>query len=487
MNKLHKKLDLIPMIDNLGNGKITVAGDVMLDSYWYGSTRRISPEAPVPVVKVNKSEARPGGSANVAMNIGSLGTKCDMVAITGNDESAQELEEILGQFPIKSKFQKIEDSKTISKLRIMSQHQQLIRIDHEDGFPNIKRDEIEKYFEESIKDSDVVVISDYAKGTLKSTQDWIKKSVNLGKPVIVDPKGNDFSKYRNATIITPNFSEFENVVGKCRSEEEIVKKASGLIRELNLRTLLITRGEKGMTLVFNEKEYISVPAETKEVFDVTGAGDTVVATLAASLSSGIDLVSAVRIANYAAGIVVSKLGTAFTDKEEIKKTILGEVKKEFSPLYKGVVDIEKLLKLLSESKKRGEKIVMTNGCFDILHPGHIDYLKKAKKLGDRLIIAVNSNDSVKRLKGESRPLNSLETRMIMLDALESTDWIIPFEEDTPRDLIEKILPDILVKGGDYQVHEIAGSDAVLSHGGSVEIMDFLPGFSTTGLIEKIKE
>ena len=475
------------MIENLGAGKVTVAGDVMLDSYWYGGTKRISPEAPVPVVKVDHSEARPGGSANVAMNIGSLGAECDMVAITGNDELADKLESSLGRFNIKAKFQKIENVRTISKLRIISQHQQLIRIDHEDDFPETDRNEIEQYFTESIRDSNVVVISDYAKGTLKSTQDWIKKAVKLRKPVIVDPKGNDFSKYRNATIITPNYSEFENVVGKCRDENEVVKKASGLIKALNLNTLLITRGEKGMTLVFDENEYINVPAETKEVFDVTGAGDTVVAALAASLSAGVDLLSAVKIANYAAGIVVSKLGTAFTTREEIKNSLLSEIKKEFKPLKKGIVDIEKLCELLTEAKRRGEKIVMTNGCFDILHPGHAQYLKKAKKLGDRLVVAVNSDDSVKRLKGISRPLNDAGTRMTMLDALESTDWIIEFHQDTPKDLIEKLLPDILVKGGDYEIHEIAGSQAVIRNGGRVEIMEYLPDYSTTGLINRIKE
>lgn len=487
MNNYFKKIELIPMIENLGKGKITVAGDVMLDSYWYGETKRISPEAPVPVVKVQNSDERPGGSANVAMNIGSLGVKCDMVAITGDDDLAKLLENKLKEFKIKSKFQKIKNSKTISKLRIISQHQQLLRIDHEDGFPNIKRDKIEKYFEDSIKDSNVVVISDYAKGTLKSTKEWIKKAVSLHKPVIVDPKGSDFSKYRNATIITPNFSEFEEVVGKCRDENEIIRKGSGLIKELNLNTLLITRGEKGMTLIFDENEFINIKAKTKEVFDVTGAGDTVVAALASSIAAGVDLVSSVRIANYAAGIVVSKLGTAFTTKEELKTVILGEVQKEFKPLRKGIVNLEDLINLLGESKRRGEKIVMTNGCFDILHPGHIKYLQEAKKLGDRLIVAVNSDVSVTRLKGENRPLNSVETRMTMLDALESTDWIIEFSEDTPRNLIERILPDVLVKGGDYQIDEIAGASAVLQNGGEVKTLNFLEGFSTTNLINRIKE
>lgn len=487
MDNYFKKIELIPMIENLGKGKITVAGDVMLDSYWYGETKRISPEAPVPVVKVQNSDERPGGSANVAMNIGSLGAKCDMVAITGDDELAKTLENKLREFKIRAKFQKIKNSKTISKLRIISQHQQLLRIDHEDGFPNIKRDRIEKYFEESIKDSNVVVISDYAKGTLKSTKEWIKKAVSLNKPVIVDPKGSDFSKYRNATIITPNYSEFEQVVGKCHDEREIIKKGSGLIKELNLSTLLITRGEKGMTLIFDENEFINIKAKTREVFDVTGAGDTVVAALASSLAAGVDLVSSVRIANYAAGIVVSKLGTAFTTKDELKSVILAEVQKEFKPLKKGIVNLEELISLLSEAKRRGEKIVMTNGCFDILHPGHIKYLREAKKLGERLIVAVNSDISVTRLKGEKRPLNSVETRMTMLDALESTDWIIEFGEDTPRNLIERVLPDILVKGGDYQIDEIAGAPAVLQNGGEVKTLNFLEGFSTTNLINRIKE
>ncbi|PID78335.1 MAG: bifunctional heptose 7-phosphate kinase/heptose 1-phosphate adenyltransferase [Deltaproteobacteria bacterium] len=475
------------MVENLGKGKITVAGDVMLDSYWHGLTSRISPEAPVPVVKVTDYDSRPGGSANVAINIGSLGAKCDMIAVTGDDTACMEIEKSFERFDIKAKFQKIKNAKTISKLRIISQNQQLIRIDHEEGFPDIKRDEIEKFFEDSIIDSNVVVISDYAKGTLKSAKEWIKKAVLLGKPVIVDPKGADFSKYKNATIITPNFKEFEAVVGKCRTEKEIIKKGTALIKELNLNTLLVTRGKKGMTLIFDENEFINVPSETKEVFDVTGAGDTVVAALAAALSSGLDLLSAVKIANYAAGIVVSKLGTAFTTKTEIKNTLLLKGKKKFKPLKKGIVSCENLFELLSEAKKYGEKIVMTNGCFDILHPGHVSYLKKAKELGDRLIVAVNSDNSVKKLKGESRPLNPCSTRMTMLDALESTDWIVEFEEETPKKLIEKILPDILVKGGDYKVDEIAGAEAVLKNGGDVKIIEFLDGYSTTSLIRKIKE
>ncbi|MDY0132239.1 MAG: bifunctional D-glycero-beta-D-manno-heptose-7-phosphate kinase/D-glycero-beta-D-manno-heptose 1-phosphate adenylyltransferase HldE [Desulforegulaceae bacterium] len=487
MDNYFKKIELIPMIENLGKGKITVAGDVMLDSYWYGETKRISPEAPVPVVKVQSSDERPGGSANVAMNIGSLGTRCDIVSITGDDELAKVLEKKLKEFKIRTKFQKIKNSKTISKLRIISQHQQLLRIDHEDGFPGIKRDKIEKYYEDSIKDSNIVVISDYDKGTLQSTREWIKKAVSLNKPVIVDPKGTDFSKYRNATIITPNFSEFEAVVGKCNNEKEIVKKGSGLIKELNLNTLLITRGDKGMTLIFGDNEFINIKAKTKEVYDVTGAGDTVVAALASSLAAGIDLVSAVRIANYSAGIVVSKLGTAFTTKKELKNVLLAEVQKEFRPLEKGIVNLEELINLLGEAKKRGERIVMTNGCFDILHPGHIKYLKEAKSLGDRLIVAVNSDNSVTRLKGEPRPLNPVQTRMTMLDALESTDWIIEFGEDTPENLIEKVLPDILVKGGDYKIDEIAGGSAVLQNGGEVKTLNFLEGYSTTNLINKIKE
>ena len=487
MNKNINNHNILNSLKNIGTGTILVAGDVMLDSYWYGATSRISPEAPVPVVKVNNSESRPGGSANVAMNIGSLGVNCSMVAITGNDDLSTELENHLKIFSITPKFQKIKDKKTISKLRVISQHQQLIRIDHEDNFANEDRKEIEHFFEESLSKADVAVISDYAKGTIDSAEKWIKKAVQKNIPVIVDPKGSNFDKYKNATIITPNFNEFEQVVGKCNSEEEIINKALSLISRLNLKYFLITRGEKGMTLVSQKGENITIAAQSKEIFDVTGAGDTVVAALAVCFAANIDIISSVKIANYAAGIVVTKLGTAFTDKDEIKAAILQDIKRKTPDLEKGMVSLDILLKNIAHAKKNGEKIVMTNGCFDLLHPGHIDYLKKAKKLGDRLIVAVNTDESVKRLKGSSRPINPVESRMQILEELECTDWIIPFEEDTPRALIAKILPDILVKGSDYKVEEIAGSKEVIENGGEVILIDYLDGFSTSSIIENIKK
>lgn len=478
---------LIPLIEKIGAGRVLVTGDVMLDRYWYGATSRISPEAPVPVVKVADAESRPGGSANVAMNVGSLGTACDMVAVTGNDADARELEQKLSLFNINVKFHRINGFKTISKLRIVSQNQQLIRIDHEDAPPLADRSEIERFYVTSVAKADIVVISDYAKGTLVSTPEWIAEAVKKGKPVIIDPKGTDFSKYRNATLITPNYKEFEAVVGKCGAEADILQKAGALVHDLGLKALLITRGETGMTLVTGSGRSIHVPAQTREVFDVTGAGDTVVAALAASMAAGVDLESAVRIANYAAGIVVSKLGTAFVTRDEIKAALKRDAVEKRAPLELGIMTVEHLADVLTESRRRGEKIVMTNGCFDILHPGHAAYLEKARQLGDRLIVAVNSDDSVRRLKGDARPVNPSRTRMAMLAALSATDWIVEFGEDTPAELIARLKPDILVKGGDYAVADIAGSDTVIANGGRVVLMDYIQGFSTTDLINRIKE
>ena len=305
---------------------------------------------------------------------------------------------------------------------------------------------------------------------------------NANVPVLIDPKGTDFERYRNATLLTPNMSEFEAVVGVCRSEEEIIEKGLKLISDINLTALLITRSEKGMTLLRPDQPAFHLPTEAKEVFDVTGAGDTVISVLATALADGRTFEEACYLANVAAGIVVGKLGTSTVSVIELENAIHGRTTTGF-----GIMSESELKNAVTLAKGRGEKIVMTNGCFDILHPGHVSYLENARKLGDRLIVAVNTDNSVKRLKGDTRPINDLASRMAVLAGLSSVDWLVAFDEDTPQRLIGEILPDLLVKGGDYQPEDIAGAKEVWANGGDVKVLNFENGCSTSNVIKKIRE
>tara|TARA_Y100000589_G_C27196071_1_gene646866 strand:- start:2544 stop:3971 length:1428 start_codon:yes stop_codon:yes gene_type:complete len=463
--------------------KILVVGDAMLDKYWLGATSRISPEAPVPVVNVDIEEYRIGGAGNVAVNASALGADAEILSLVGDDSNAELLESMLSESGVFSMMQRVPDGRTITKLRVLSHNQQLIRLDFEPIITSASTNYIIDKFHQNLHRFDVVILSDYAKGTLAAkTENILSSAKEAGKIIIVDPKGNHFEKYRGATIITPNISEFEAVAGKCSSLEEIFQRGKDLLIELELNALLITRGELGMVLIEKNHPPVSIPANSREVFDVTGAGDTVVATLGAALGSGSKLIDAVHLANMAAGIVVGKLGTASISLDELNEAL----DPRHSSCNKTTCKTEELLEKVKAARMKGERIVMTNGCFDILHPGHIQYLKQASQLGDRLIIAVNSDDSVSRLKGPNRPINSLEARLEMLCAYDFVDWVISFDEETPERLYEKILPDILVKGGDYCENDIAGARQVRSAGGEIKILNFLPGHSTSMIIDKIK-
>ncbi|EDY86229.1 bifunctional protein HldE [gamma proteobacterium HTCC5015] len=453
----------------------------MLDRYWYGDTSRISPEAPVPVVKVGQIEERAGGAGNVALNVTALEGRADLIGLVGQDEAAGSLSAVLSGQGVQCRFQTVEGSHTITKLRVISRQQQLIRADFEDGFLASPSGLEEAAVRKAMAESRVVVLSDYGKGSLRDIPALIKMARESNCPVLIDPKGTDFSIYRDATLITPNQSEFEAVVGPCNSDAELMQKGEQLRAELNLDALLVTRSEKGMVLFRRDCEPFIQPTRAREVFDVTGAGDTVIATLAASIAAGCDLVEATQLANIAAGIVVGKLGTATTNLRELQAAML-----EHAPLERGVVSEESLVSLIERARSNGERVVMTNGCFDILHSGHVAYLSQAAALGDRLIVAVNSDDSVKRLKGPERPVNGLDQRMAVLSGLESVDWVVPFSEDTPQRLIEACLPDVLVKGGDYQPEDIAGGAAVQANGGEVRVLDFVDGCSTSRIIEDIR-
>lgn len=469
-------------LPSLATANVLVVGDLMIDRYWHGDTSRISPEAPVPVVLVGESEERAGGAGNVALNISALGAKSTLMGFTGDDEPCQALEKLLKPVGIDCIFDKLAGAATITKLRVLSRHQQLIRLDFEDGFESQKADNLLKSFESQLSKSGAVVLSDYGKGTLRQVQEFIQLARKAGKKVLVDPKGSDFSKYRGASLITPNMHEFEGVVGHCDDDEDIVTKGQALMTRLELEALLITRSERGMTLLQKDMPAIHLPTHAKEVFDVTGAGDTVISVLAAALAAGESYASATALSNLAAGIVVSKLGTATVSMDELRRAI-----REQHQIQRGVMDEDTLLDLVNESKEHGETIVMTNGCFDILHAGHVAYLEQARELGDRLIVAVNDDASVKRLKGPERPVNTMEKRMRMLAALECVDWVVPFYEDTPTRQICKLNPDILVKGGDNDPDKIPGGDCIRKAGGEVKVLTYVDGVSTTGIISTIRE
>lgn len=470
-------------LQDFSRANVLVVGDLMLDRYWYGNTSRISPEAPVPVVHIAKSEERVGGAGNVALNIAALGSHPTLIGLCGNDPAGDRLQQLMESAKVRCRLHRISNRETITKLRVLSRNRQLIRLDFEDGFHGVESDTTLDFFCDEVKNTNAVVLSDYGKGTLRSVRSLIEIARDRGKPVLVDPKGKDFSVYSGATLITPNLAEFEGIVGPCTQSAQIVEKGVRLIRDLGIDALLVTRGEHGMTLIERGAEPLHLPTQALEVYDVTGAGDTVISVLSASLAAGHSLRDSIALANVAAGIVVGKLGTAAISLDELRYALQKQ-----RAHHRGIIELDLLIETVAVARASGEKIVATNGCFDILHPGHIAYLQQARSLGDRLVVLVNTDDSVRRLKGPLRPVNNLETRMAMLAALECVDWVISFAEDTPESLLCRILPDVLVKGGDYKdVRALAGYDCITANGGEVRILDYVEGFSTSEFIRNLRE
>lgn len=468
----------IPQFDNV---RVLVAGDVMLDRYWFGATGRISPEAPVPVVHVRDTVERPGGAGNVAVNLASLGVHCTLLGITGDDVAATALAASIEKRGVHCQLTRLKQTSTITKLRVLSRHQQLIRVDFEETFGSFSAPPLLAQFQRALAaDVQVAILSDYGKGSLAGVQELIAAARTAGKRVLVDPKGRDFSKYTGASAITPNLAELEAVVGECPDEAAIVSKGDKLRADLGLQALLVTRGEHGMTLLEAGHAPLHLPTQALEVSDVTGAGDTVIALLAAGLGAGLKFAEAAALANFAAGLVVAKLGAASVTPAELRLAA-------HSRNGGGVLDEAAAMDAVSHARSQGERIVMTNGVFDILHAGHVSYLAQARKLGDRLIVAVNDDASVRRLKGVHRPVNTLANRMRVLSALGCVDWVVPFSEDTPERLICKILPDVLVKGGDYRPEQVAGQECVRKNGGEVRILPYIEGMSTTKIIDALKK
>lgn len=468
-------------VPDFSGARVLVAGDVMLDQYWFGLTARISPEAPVPVVRVRDSQERPGGAANVAVNLAALGVQTSLTGLTGDDAAAERLERLLSGQHIDCRFVRAAGAPTITKLRVLSRNQQLIRLDQEEAFGTAPLGSIAGVFGEALVVADVVILSDYGKGALDGVGDLIALGRRAGKCILVDPKGTDFQRYRGASALTPNLGEFEAVAGPCADDEQLAARGEDLRAELDLEFLLVTRSERGMTLIARDAEPLHLAAEAREVYDVTGAGDTVIALLGASLAAGLPAAGAAALANLAAGLVVRKIGVASVTPAELRLALHQRGKGGG-----GLVAREELVRFVREAKARGERVLMTNGCFDILHAGHVAYLEEAKSLGDRLIVAVNDDASVRRLKGDGRPVNPLADRMAVLGGLAAVDWVVPFAEDTPEALICEVLPDLLVKGGDYAMEDIAGGDCVLANGGEVRVLAFHEGRSTTAMLEAIR-
>ncbi len=463
---------------DFSNVNVLIIGDVMLDRYYYGSVSRISPEAPVPVINVKSETHTMGGAGNVVNNIKGLLSKCTIVGSVRKDEAGSLLTNMFSK--INANHILIDTGMpTISKLRVIGSKQQIARLDFENivPFSDKVNQKIKQVYDKELTDHDIVVISDYGKGMCSDDicSYVIEQANKQNKKVIIDPKGSSWSKYCNAFLVTPNVKELGEVCGYNipNNDEEIIKYGSIIREKYNLNYLVVTRSEKGITII--GKNYVkTIPTQAMEVFDVSGAGDTVVACLSVFLGFGLDINEAVYYANAAAGVVVGKLGTAPITLSELTYSLSGFHTSKVIPLN-SIADI------IKREKSFDKKIVFTNGCFDILHVGHVKYLKKAKTLGDILILGLNSDNSVKRLKGNSRPINNAESRAAVLEALECIDYIVIFEEDTPSNLIKDIRPNILVKGGDYKVEDVAGRE----YADNVVIIDFIDGYSTTATINKI--
>ncbi len=462
---------------DFSGAKVLVAGDLMLDRYHFGSVSRISPEAPVPVVNVKRTTQTLGGSGNVVNNIAHLGADAVMMGVWGDDSDAVILKGMMENIKIECDML-VTDAPTTTKLRVIGEKQQIVRLDFEEITPITREQagDVSARVKEHIKSCGAVVISDYGKGfcTLDVCEEIIRLAEHQGIPVIVDPKGSDWRKYSGATTVTPNVKELAEAVGRYvpNEDEAVVLAAREIIDRVRLKYLVVTRSEKGITVV-DSSDYMHFPTEAQEVFDVSGAGDTVVASLALGLAKGFSLKDAVTVANRAAGIVVGKIGTAPVLLSELNGS--HDVKSKLMPL-------EALLKELEKTRLTGKKVVFTNGCFDILHKGHVTYLKKAAELGDILVLGLNSDDSIHRIKGPERPINNETDRAEVLAALESISYITIFDEDTPYELIKAVSPDILVKGADYKIEEVVGREFAKK----TVLIDFVHGYSTTSVIKAMQ-
>ena len=470
------------ILENNTKPNILVIGDLMVDHYLWGNCDRISPEAPVPIIDIKKETSVLGGAGNVINNLLSLGSNVGVLSVIGDDDVAEEVKYLIDATEAKSYMILQKGRSTSKKSRIMASKSQIVRYDHESK-NNISFDSADKIYaklQQIINAYDIILLSDYGKGVLTKhlTKQIISFANKCNKKVIVDPKGEDYSKYKGAYFLTPNKKEAELATGiKIESDDTLKEALKALQETAKLDLSIITLSENGISILDDEKVTIK-PTVAREVYDVTGAGDTVLASLGFALAKNVDIYNAVEFANLAAGVVVGKLGSATVTLDEIE-----EYK---ASLHKSSIDLhiktrKEIKRISKRSKAQNKTVVFTNGCFDILHKGHVSYLNTAKSFGDVLIVGLNSDESVKRLKGEDRPINNEEDRAYILSALESVDYVVIFDEDTPYELISKVKPDILVKGADYEGKEVVGSDIAKE----TKLVKFVDGKSTSSTIDKI--
>ncbi len=479
-------LSLADAVRRLKKTTVTVVGDAMLDRYCYGTVGRISPEAPVPIVSVEREVAMPGGAGNVVRNLTALGVPVAFVSVVGDDEAGSNLTSLVGGQPNVEPWLLVQGGRTTTmKTRYIASGQQILRADHEqtDAIQPKLADRLVKIAGDAIAATDVTVISDYMKGTLPGDVParLIAAAKAAGRRVMVDPKGPDYSRYAGADIVTPNRKELAEATGmRIDSEEAIVEAATWLRTEYGFGAVLVTRSEDGLTLVdgAGPRHY---PAEAPEVFDVSGAGDTVVAVVAAGMGAGLPLGVAVRIANIAAGIVVGKTGTAIARESEILTALTPE-----GGTLRKVMNRDATAEQVERWRQRGWKVGFTNGCFDLLHPGHVHLLEQCRAQCDRLVVGLNADSSVRRLKGPTRPVQPEAARAAVLAGIASVDAVTVFEEDTPETLIAMLRPDLLIKGSDYTVEQVVGAELVQGWGGKVLLVDLLPGHSTTATVNRLR-
>jgi D-beta-D-heptose 7-phosphate kinase/D-beta-D-heptose 1-phosphate adenosyltransferase len=478
--------DLVAAVRALRRASVLVVGDAMLDRYVYGAVRRISPEAPVPVLAVEREVAMPGGAGNVVRNLTAVGAAVAFVSVVGDDQAGSDLTGLIGGQPNVEPWLLVQGGRhTTTKTRFIASGQHLMRADQEvvQAIHPRLADRMIKIAGDAVAATAILVLSDYGKGVLDGTtaKRLIDAAQAAGRRVVVDPKGRDYARYAGADIVTPNRGELAEATGMpVDTEEAIIAAMRTLQAAHGFGSVLVTRSEDGMTLLQGDRVH-HFPAEAEEVHDVSGAGDTVVATLAAGLACGLDLPVAARLSNIAAGIVVSKVGTAVAREEELLEALTPE-----RGALRKVMSRSAVLEQVERWRRRGWRVGFTNGCFDLLHPGHVHLLEQARSWCDRLVVGLNTDASVKRLKGAARPIQHEAARAAVLASLATVDCVALFDEDTPIELIRALRPEVLVKGADYTVDQVVGGDIVLDYGGQVRLAQLLPGNSTTATVARIR-
>lgn len=485
---MHDNADLAALVELLAGKRVLCVGDVMLDRFVYGQVERISPEAPIPILRIERETAMLGGAGNVLRNLVSLGAQAVFVSVVGNDPAGREVTSLVGALEGVEPHLLVETRRqTTIKSRYVAGSQQLLRADREtiQAVNVATADDVTRMASGAIGDCAALVLSDYAKGALTAdgVMAMIAAARAAGKPVVVDPKGTDYRRYGHATVVTPNRRELaEATQAPVNNDAEVEIAARRLIEAIDVEAVLVTRGGEGMSLVLASGETHHLPAAAREVFDVSGAGDTVIATLAAGIAAGLPLLTAARLANVAAGIVVGKIGTAVVYAEDLERELR---RQDLVTGEEKIVPLARAVDGVLRWRRQGQRIGFTNGCFDLLHPGHVSLLAQAKAACDKLIVGLNSDASVTRLKGPDRPVQTEAARAQVIASLASVDLVVIFPEDTPMALISALRPDVLVKGADYSLDQVVGADLVRSWGGRVVLADLSPGHSTTATIKKL--